>query len=224
VLLWRCPSRSFTVVGDRAQSRAPFAETWLERMTQVGLPRARVLRLSVSYRTPAVLLAPAAAVITAARPDVQVPEAIRTDGRPLEVQQLSPQVDLVAAAVARATELLGGQGTAAIVLHPDRPRPVAPQGVGFWVPEDLQGLEMDVVVIVEPAELWGDDEAAAAGLYVTLTRATQAVVVLHVQPLPACAQPLTLRRRPTGGDRVGPATRRARSARPAPGGPGGPAG
>ena len=51
-------------------------------------------------------------------------------------------------------------------------------------------LEMDVVVVVEPAELWGDDEAAAPSLYVTLTRATQAVVVLHRLPLPVCALPL----------------------------------
>ena len=56
--------------------------------------------------------------------------------------------------MARAVELLGGTGTAAVVLHPDRPRPAAPEGVTFYAPEDLQGLEMDVVVVVEPAELW----------------------------------------------------------------------
>lgn len=61
------------------------------------------------------------------------------------------------------------------------------RGVAFYAPEDLQGLEMDVVVIVEPAELFGDDDAAAPSLYVTLTRATQAVVVLHQRELPACA-------------------------------------
>ena len=49
---------------------------------------------------------------------------------------------------------------------------------------------MDVVVIVEPAELLGDDDAAAPSLYVTLTRATQAVVVLHHRELPACALPM----------------------------------
>ena len=190
VLLWRCPSRSFTVVGDRAQSRTAFAESWAERMAAVGLPRARVLRLSINYRTPRALMEPAAAVILAARPDVAVPEAIRTDGRPLVVERLSEGADLVAVAVGRAVELLGGSGTAGVVLHPSRQRPGAPEGVGFYVPEDLQGLEMDVVVIAEPAELWGDDEAAAPSLYVTLTRATQAVVVLRTRELPACALPL----------------------------------
>lgn len=51
---------------------------------------------------------------------------------------------------------------------------------------------MDAIVIVEPAELWDDSEAAAASLYVTLTRATQAVVVLHQAELPACALPMLL--------------------------------
>jgi hypothetical protein len=93
--------------------------------------------------------------------------------------------------VARALELLGGAGTAGVVLHPDRRRPAAPEPVTYYAPEELQGLEMDVVVIVEPVELWGDEESAVPSLYVTLTRATQAVVVLHQQDLPACALPLT---------------------------------
>jgi hypothetical protein len=198
VLLWRCPSRSFTVVGDRAQSRAPFQESWVERMASVGLPRARVLRLSVSYRTPARLLAPAAAVILAARPDVQVPEAVRTDGRPLQLERLDDDADLVPAALARATALLDGTGTAAIVLRPDRARPAAFDGVGWYAPEDLHGLEMDVVVVVEPAELWDDDRTSAPSLYVTLTRATQAVVVLHRRPLPVFALPLVSRVAPSG--------------------------
>jgi hypothetical protein len=48
---------------------------------------------------------------------------------------------------------------------------------------------MDAVVIVEPAELWDGSERAAASLYVTLTRATQAVCVLHQRDLPDCALP-----------------------------------
>jgi len=191
VVLWRCPSRSVTAVGDRAQCRAPFPQSWEEHLAAVGLPRARVQRLTINYRTPIALMTPAAAVITAARPDAVVPEAIRTDGRPLVVERVGDGTDLVAAAVVRAVDLLGGQGTAAVVLHPDRQRPAAPADVRFYAPEELQGLEMDVVVVVEPAELWPDDEAAAPSLYVTLTRATQAVVVLHCRELPTCAWPLT---------------------------------
>lgn len=107
-----------------------------------------MLRLSINYRTPVALMDPAAAVILAARPDVQVPEAIRTDGRPLVVVRLGDEADLVAAAVTRAAALLDGEGTAGVVLHPARPRPAAPEGITWYAPEDLQGLEMDVVVIV----------------------------------------------------------------------------
>jgi DNA helicase IV len=191
VLRWRCPSRSFTVVGDRAQSRAPFHESWQERMAAAGLPQARVLRLSINYRTPIALMTPAAAVISAARPDVLVPEAIRPGGRPMLLERTDDGAGLVATAVAQAIELLGGQGTAGVVLHPDRTRPTAPEGITFYTPEDLQGLEMDVVVIVEPAELWPQsDSASSASLYVALTRATQSVVVLHSRELPECALPL----------------------------------
>lgn len=173
-------------MGDRAQSRRPFAESWEQRLNAVGIPRSRVLRLTVSYRTPAVLMAPAAAVIRAARPDALVPDAVRTDGRPLEVARVAG--DLLTAAVERA-HALRGDGTAVVVAHPDRSRPVAANGVALLAPEELQGLEMDVVVLVEPAELLPDDGAAAA-LYVALTRATQAVVVLHQRDLPKVAQPL----------------------------------
>jgi hypothetical protein len=190
-LLWRCPSRSITAVGDRAQSPEPFDESWTDRLAGVGLPgAARVLRLSVNYRTPEVLMRPAVAVIRAARPSVEVPEAIRTDGTPLVVERVVGEVDLVDVALDRAAGLVAQGGTAGVVAHASRHRPEAPEGVTFFTPADLQGLEMDAVVVVEPAELWGDGEAAAAGLYVTLTRATQAVCLLHRRDLPPCARPV----------------------------------
>ena len=39
MVLRRCPSRSVTVVGDRAQARHGFTETWPERLARVGSPR-----------------------------------------------------------------------------------------------------------------------------------------------------------------------------------------
>ncbi|MEK8228515.1 hypothetical protein NKG05_24585 [Oerskovia sp. M15] len=52
MLLLRCPSRSFTVVGDRAQARHGFAESWHERLERVGLDRIAQASLSINYRTP----------------------------------------------------------------------------------------------------------------------------------------------------------------------------
>lgn len=189
-LLWRCPSRSVTAVGDRAQSREPFTESWTERLASVGLPGARVLRLTINYRTPAILKRPAAAVIQAARPTAAVPEAIRSDGSQLVVDRLGEQADLVEAALACAVRLVAHGGTAGVVTHVSRHRSESPHAVTFFTPADLQGLEVDTIVIVEPAELWDDTEAAAASLYVTLTRATQAVCVLHQRDLPASALPM----------------------------------
>jgi len=40
MLLLRCPSRSFTIVGDRAQARHGFTESWPERLERIGLDRA----------------------------------------------------------------------------------------------------------------------------------------------------------------------------------------
>ena len=45
MLLQRCPSRSFTVVGDRAQARHGFTESWQERL---GADRARPGRAGVA--------------------------------------------------------------------------------------------------------------------------------------------------------------------------------
>jgi superfamily I DNA/RNA helicase len=39
LLLARCPSRSFTIVGDRAQARHGFTESWEERLRRIGLTR-----------------------------------------------------------------------------------------------------------------------------------------------------------------------------------------
>ncbi len=52
MLLRRCPSRSFTIVGDRAQARHGFAESWQERLERVGLDRVDLASLSINYRTP----------------------------------------------------------------------------------------------------------------------------------------------------------------------------
>ena len=42
MLLLRCPSRSFTIVGDRAQARHGFAESWPERLRRIGFGQVRL--------------------------------------------------------------------------------------------------------------------------------------------------------------------------------------
>ena len=45
MLLVRCPSRSFTIVGDRAQARHGFPEPWPERLKRIGLEQVTVASL-----------------------------------------------------------------------------------------------------------------------------------------------------------------------------------
>ena len=78
MLLQRCPSRSFTVVGDRAQARHGFAKSWEERLARVGLGSISLARLGVNYRTPAEVMDAAGPVIRAALPDANVPASIRS--------------------------------------------------------------------------------------------------------------------------------------------------
>jgi DNA helicase IV len=48
----------------------------------------------------------------------------------------------------------------------------------------VKGLELDAVVVVEPAEIVGVDEQGLRALYVALTRSTQRLSVVHHQDLP----------------------------------------
>ena len=80
MLLVRCPSRSFTIVGDRAQARHGFRESWQERLARVGLDRVHLTSLSINYRTPAEVMAEPDPVIRAVLPDANVPTSIRATG------------------------------------------------------------------------------------------------------------------------------------------------
>jgi superfamily I DNA/RNA helicase len=72
MLLLRCPSRSFTIVGDRAQARHGFTESWRQRLERIGLDRINLASLSINYRTPAEVMAEAEPVIRAVLPDANV--------------------------------------------------------------------------------------------------------------------------------------------------------
>src|SRR4249919_869479 len=83
MLLLRCPSRSFTIVGDRAKARHGFTESWQERLERVGLDRVSLASLTINYRTPQEVMAEAEPVIRAVLPDANVPTSIRSGGIPV---------------------------------------------------------------------------------------------------------------------------------------------
>ncbi|MER5975939.1 RNA polymerase recycling motor ATPase HelR [Streptomyces sp. NPDC001857] len=169
MLISRCPSRSFTIVGDRAQARGGFTESWRERLERVGFSRIESASLSVNYRTPQEVMAEAEPVIRAVLPDANVPTSIRSSGVPVmhgSVSELSSVLDGWLAEHA--------EGVACVIGDPAfraTPR------VRSLTPVLSKGLEFDLVVLVEP-ERFGDGVRGAVDRYVAMTRATQRLVVL----------------------------------------------
>lgn len=169
MLLRRCPSRSFTVVGDRAQARHGFTESWTDRLERAGLHDIDLASLTINYRTPAEVMEAAAPVIRAALPDANVPTSVRSTGVPVEH---ADRADL--ATILARWEEENPEGIACVIGDPGLP---ATPRVRSLSPEHAKGLEFDLVVLVEP-ERFGTGIVGAVDRYVAMTRATQRLVVL----------------------------------------------
>jgi DNA helicase IV len=184
VLARRCPSRSFTIVGDLAQRQSSAGARRWGAMLDRYVPGRWLHRvLTVNYRMPAEIMALAARVLADVDPAAQPPTSVRSTGfRPWAL--LVPEDELPAAvtdAIERETRLVG-DGSVAVVapedLTLDVPTPVL-------TPRTAKGLEFDAVIVVQPQRIWSAPDSGAAQLYVTLTRATQRLGLLHTEPLPA---------------------------------------
>lgn len=170
MLVARCPSRSFTVVGDRAQARHGFTETWAERLERVGLERHEMASLSVNYRTPREVMTAAEPVIREVLPDANVPTSVRESG--VEVRYATTD-DLHGLLTTWLEE--NPEGVACVVGAPwfeERAR------VHSLAPEHVKGLEFDLVLLVDP-DSWGAGIEGAVDRYVAMTRATSELMILH---------------------------------------------
>lgn len=170
MLIARCPSRSFTVVGDRAQARREFTESWSARLERLGLRNVRVSSLRVNYRTPAEVMALAAPTIREALPDANVPTSVRESGIPVRcgaVAERDAVLDTWAAANPEGVAAVIGDESAV-----SRPR------VRTLTPEGAKGLEFDLVVLVRP-EAFGSGRTGAVDRYVAMTRTTRELVILR---------------------------------------------
>jgi DNA helicase IV len=170
MLLQRCPSRSFTIVGDRAQARHGFTETWAERLRRVGLDQVGMASLTVNYRTPTEVMAVAEPAIRAALPDANVPTSIRSSGIPVRHAPTSARTVIL-------DEWLDAnpEGIACVIGDPtfaERDR------VRSLTPTLAKGLEFDLVIVVDP-ESFGAGIEGAVDRYVAMTRATQRLIILR---------------------------------------------
>jgi DNA helicase IV len=169
MLLRRCPSRSFTIVGDRAQARHGFTQSWPERLERIGLDQISLASLSINYRTPEEVMAEAEPVIRALLPDANVPTSIRSTGVPVvhgSASGLGSVLDTWLAAHA--------DGIACVIGDPAFR---ATSRVRSLTPEMSKGLEFDLVVLIDP-EAFGSGIEGAVDRYVAMTRATQQLVIL----------------------------------------------
>jgi DNA helicase IV len=180
MLARRSLSGSMTVVGDIAQATGAWTpKSWDEVATHLS-PRhpPRLVELTVSYRTPAEVVAVAARALRAAVPDLEPPTPVRRSGHVPVIERMR-RPELAGRAAGLAAELLAilGPGKVAVLapeamvaelsealsergLDPVDPRDPAGQGLAaplvLLPAAEAHGLEFDGVVVVEPAALVGD--------------------------------------------------------------------
>ncbi|MBF9132322.1 AAA family ATPase [Plantactinospora sp. S1510] len=200
VLMRRAPSRSMTLVGDVAQTGAlAGASSWLGVLEPYVGDRWRLEELTVSYRTPAEIMAVAAKVLAEIDPTLTTPRAVRGTGeQPWDVRveegALSDRlVEAIRAEIARV-----GDGRVGVIVPAGRTDVLGPAvaeavpGLALGDAPELEsrvvlltvaqakGLEFDSVLVVDPDRIVAESPRGQNDLYVALTRATQRLGVLRV--------------------------------------------
>ncbi|HUP71232.1 MAG TPA: ATP-binding domain-containing protein [Acidimicrobiales bacterium] len=196
---------SMTIVGDIAQATGPWAPpSWdkvLEHLPSRKPPR--VNQLSIGYRTPASIMTLANKVLAVAAPELTPPTAVREgDEDPQVIAVGREELAARVATIAAAERDLVGEGNVAVIVPDSLTEEVAAAlraadvdfGEAARVGLDAQvnlvpvrlvkGLELDSVIVVEPARIVAEEPQGLRALYVALTRATRRLAVLHAEPLP----------------------------------------
>ncbi|MEY2582895.1 MAG: hypothetical protein QOE09_2744 [Ilumatobacteraceae bacterium] len=200
---------SMTVVGDIAQATGALApDDWADVLRYLPDHKpSRVIGLSVGYRIPAQIMALANQVMLAATPTLRAPTSVRQSDELPEFVQSEPG-DLFAD-VAEATRKLTNEitdGTIAVVApdslveqvsqtldtagiaHARATRTGLELGVTVVPVSVVKGLELDGVVVVEPAKIVAEEQQGLRALYVALTRSTRRLTIVHTGALPAPMQ------------------------------------
>lgn len=179
MLLSRCPSRSFTIVGDRAQARHGFSESWQQRLHRIGLGGVTVSSLSINYRTPKEVMEEAEPIIRAAIPDANVPTSIRSTGVPVAHGSVAELVTVLTDWLSANDEgvacVIAVEGVRLDELLVDLGDPAS--RIRLLSPELAKGLEFDLVILVDP-DAFGTGVEGAVDRYVAMTRATGQLIVL----------------------------------------------
>ena len=205
MVMRRCPSRSMTVVGDLAQTGAPWgARSWAEVIEPYASGRWRVEELTVNYRTPAEVMSVAAQVLAIVAPELTPPTSVREAATEPWLLQVDPGelASALSEAVRQAIAEVG-DGRLAVLVPAGRVEELGallahlPGGTTGSGPAGLEatavvlavdeakGLEFDSVILVEPGQVLAESPRGGSDLYVALTRTTQRLGVVSTGGLPA---------------------------------------
>lgn len=203
-LMRRCPTKSFTVVGDVAQTSAlAGSRSWTQSLSPFVEDRVEVEELTVNYRTPRRVMDVAVATAEALDLPVAPVTSVRDGEHPVRVHRAD--ADALAAQVRDvvSAQLESGCGRVAVIATADQigtlaqalraaddlPRTGTGSAgvddvIGVMTPQDAKGLEFDGVVLVEPRRILDAHERGNGDLYVAMTRPTQRLDVVHAETLP----------------------------------------
>ena len=196
---------SMTVVGDIAQATGALApDHWDDVLAHLPDQRpSRVIGLSVGYRIPDRIMELANRVMRAATPSLRAPISVRAGDEHPEIVEASTDELFVTVAditAGMADDIAGGsiavvaadamveQVSAALtargVDHGRATRSGITAGITVVPVSVVKGLELDGVVVVEPAAIVASEHQGLRALYVALTRSTRRLAVVHAQALP----------------------------------------
>jgi DNA helicase IV len=196
---------SLTVLGDIAQGTGPAPyESWDEVLEHLP-DRAGVAieELRLAYRVPREIMDFALPLLPLVAPAVEPPVSYRAGGGEPRVVEVGAG-ELARSTAELAAVLREGEGTVGVIVPAELleetraglaslglrwadsvAEELAPS-VQLLVPREAKGLEFDHVIVAEPAAIV-TERGGVAGLrelYVSLTRPTTTLVVVHARPLP----------------------------------------
>ncbi|NBQ44593.1 MAG: hypothetical protein EB028_01060 [Actinobacteria bacterium] len=197
---------SMTVVGDIAQATSAHAPaSWNEVLAH--LPKknpSRVIGLTVGYRIPKQIMDLATKVMHVAAPHQVSPVSVR-EGECAPKIVGCKSAELMAELMAETKNLVAelSDGNVAIVCPDEMSEEICraldgakinygragasgiESGLTVVPVSVVKGLELDGVIVVEPAKIVAAQTHGLRALYVALTRSTRRLSVLHSEALPA---------------------------------------
>lgn len=202
LLMRKCPLKSFTIVGDIAQtSSIAGSHSWQQALEPFVGNRWQLEELTVNYRTPAQIAEAAVRMANAAGLVVSAPKAVRegrwdpvidrvTELEPALLSALPEELEAIAdgllavIAPARIVEQVRAAVAAVYGNRVGRGAGGLGQDIVVTTPREAKGLEFDGVVVLEPAEMLKQEAVRVGDLYVAMTRPTQRLRLISTGEIP----------------------------------------